>query len=424
METDAFRTIHVEGEDGHMNSPERTEQQLLEEINRDLPRGVDWKGGAQRYVRELVARGGPSFRQWHLTKPFLGEPLAGEPLHGDASRPAVDPHVTYHELFGFLDVLLAADLPPGARVLDVGCGPGWTSHYLGKMGYTVLGLDLSEDMLELARTRVTAEPFPPHPRLQLDVRFVSHDIEAAPLGDEAGEPYDLALADSVLHHFLNPVAALRHLGESLRPGGLLAIIEGLHPEGAPLDAHNLAIMERYHTLERPYTRSQMSDILRLSGFAHHVFLHGVNGFVVDPNQPLAPGPVRAVLAAREAQALGRWAGLVWSGFHDEERDARGPFRWSRPTSGLVLDGRDLVLTFTSLAAGLGRPRHDVFISVEDALATVLHLTESEPEIRFRPGKLPPGSRLAFHSDFSFRPKLVGLNDDDRILAFQLRVSEA
>src|SRR5512137_2158757 len=161
----------------------RTEQEFLDEINRDLPPGVDWKAGAECYVRELVARGGPSFRQWHLTKPFLAEPLAGEPLHGDASRPAVDPDVTYHELFGFLNVVRAADPAPGARIIDVGCGPGWTSHLLGKMGYTVLGFDLSEEMLALARERVETEPFPPHPLTRLDVRFLCHDIEAAPLGD-------------------------------------------------------------------------------------------------------------------------------------------------------------------------------------------------------------------------------------------------
>lgn len=60
----------------------RTERELLDEINCDLPQGIDWKRGAERYVRELIARGGPSFRQWHLTKPFLGELLPGEPLHG------------------------------------------------------------------------------------------------------------------------------------------------------------------------------------------------------------------------------------------------------------------------------------------------------------------------------------------------------
>jgi SAM-dependent methyltransferase len=406
----------------------RTEQQLLEEINRELPGGVDWKRGAERYVRELIARGGPSFRQWHLTKPFLAEPLAGEPLHGDAGRPAVDPHVTYHELYGFLNVLRAADPPPGARILDVGCGPGWTSHFLGKMGYTVLGFDLSEEMLELARARVAAEPFPPHPRRTLDVRFVAHDIEAAPLGDEADGLHDLALFDSVLHHFHDPVAALRHVGQSLRPDAVVAIIEAFHPEGAPADPHNVAIMRRYHTIERPYTRSQLSDILRLSGFAHHVCLYGVNGLYTEHelDQPMAPGPTSAVLAAREARALGRWAGddVAYVGFHEEERDGRGPFRWARPSSGLVLDGRDYVLTFTSLAADLGRPRHDIFVSVEGELAATLHLTAGEREARFRPGRLRPGSRLAFHSDFSFCPKLVGMGPDGRILAFQLRLAPA
>ena len=242
----------------------RDEQQLFEEINRALPPGVDWKAGAGRYVRELVARGGPSFRQWHLTKPFLGEPLAGEPLHGDASRPAVDPDVTYHELFAFLNVVRAADPPPGARVLDVGCGPGWTSHYLGKMGYTVLGFDLSEEMLELARERVDAEPFPPYPRQRLDVRFVRHDIEAAPLGEQAGEPYDLALVDSVLHHFLDPVAALRHLARASARGRSWPSSRR-SSGGGPLDPANRAIMERYRTIERPYTASQLADILRLAG---------------------------------------------------------------------------------------------------------------------------------------------------------------
>ena len=183
-------------------------------------------------------------------------------------------------------------------------------------------------------------------------------------------------------------------------------------------------MERYHTLERPYTLSQMADILRLAGFEHNAFLYGVNGLCVEPDEPPAPGPSRAILAAREARALGRWGGLAWSGFHDEERDGRGPFRWARPSSGIVLDGRDLVLTFTSMAAGLGRPKHDVFVSVEGELATVVHLTPSEPEARFRPGRLPRGTRLAFHSDFSFCPKLLGMNADPRVLAFQLRIDEA
>ena len=406
----------------------RTEQELLEEINRPLPPGVDWKRGAVTYVNELVARGGPAFRHWHLTKPFLGEPLAGEPLHGDAGRPAVDPHVTYHELYGFLNVMRAVDPPPGARVLDVGCGPGWTSHFLGKMGYAVLGFDLCDSMLELARERVAAEPFPPRGPAGLDVRFVAHDIEAAPLGPKADGLYDLALIDSVLHHFENPIAALRHVGESLRPGAVLAIIEAFHPEGAAPDPHNLAIMERYHTIERPYTRRQLADVLRLSGFAHHVCLSGVNGLFAEYeiDHPLSPGATSAVLAARAAHDLGRFGTheVQYLGFHGEERDERGTFRWARAASELVLDGREHVLHFKSLAPGLGRSQHDVFVSVNGALGARLHLVEAGGEAVYRPGPLPAGTRLAFHSDFSFNPRLLGMSADDRVLAFQLRVVPA
>jgi SAM-dependent methyltransferase len=406
----------------------RTEEELLHEINRDLPAGVDWKCGAETYLRELVARGGAAFRQWHLTKPFLGEPLAGEPLHGDPARPAVDAHVTHHELHALFNVVRAADPPPRARILDVGCGPGWTSHYLGKMGFTVLGFDISEEMLEFARERVAKEPFPPHPKPRLDVSFLRHDIEAAPLAADAGGPFDLALVDSVLHHFLNPVAALRHLGESLRPGALVAVLESLRPEGAPHDAHNLEIMRRYHTIERPYTAEQMADVLRLSGFAHHVELRSVNGLFTagELAQPLAPGPVGAILASREAAALARWqaSGLVYGGFHDEEHDGRGPFRWARPQCGLALDGRELVLSLASLAPELGHERHDVFVSVDGRLATTLRFTPAARELDFRPGPLLAGSQLTFHSSFSFCPKLLGMNDDARVLAFQLRVAPA
>ena len=38
-----------------------------------------------------------------------------------------------------------------ARVLDLGCGTGWTSTFLALRGYTVVGQDIAPDMLSLAR---------------------------------------------------------------------------------------------------------------------------------------------------------------------------------------------------------------------------------------------------------------------------------
>lgn len=59
-----------------------------------------------------------------------------------------------------LDRLLDAfvsRLPPGARVLDLGCGPGRDTDHLRARGLDAFGIDLSIGMLQEARRRVTWE---------------------------------------------------------------------------------------------------------------------------------------------------------------------------------------------------------------------------------------------------------------------------
>src|SRR5438067_4814328 len=83
-----------------------------------------------------------------------------------------------------------ADLPPGGLVLDAGCGPGLVSAALLAAGFRVVGVDLSREMIERARTRCA----PSGPRaafFQLSV----FDPAVDPLG-----PFDAALSRYVLHH--------------------------------------------------------------------------------------------------------------------------------------------------------------------------------------------------------------------------------
>ena len=42
-------------------------------------------------------------------------------------------------------------LAPGMRVLDVGCGPGRHAHALARAGVEVVGVDISERFIDLAR---------------------------------------------------------------------------------------------------------------------------------------------------------------------------------------------------------------------------------------------------------------------------------
>lgn len=62
----------------------------------------------------------------------------------------------------------ALELEPGRRVLDVGCGPGRHALALARRGIEVLGIDLSEDFVALARNAAESE--------DLSARFEVGDV--------------------------------------------------------------------------------------------------------------------------------------------------------------------------------------------------------------------------------------------------------
>lgn len=55
---------------------------------------------------------------------------------------------TVQEVDFLLEVI---NLPPGARVLDVGCGAGRHSLELARRGYRPFGVDISPGLIEVAR---------------------------------------------------------------------------------------------------------------------------------------------------------------------------------------------------------------------------------------------------------------------------------
>ena len=111
----------------------------------------------------------------------------------------------------------AADLEPGDRVLDIGCGSGATTMALaarvGPTG-TVSGVDLSEEMLaparaEAKRTAVT------------NVRFELGDAQIHPFPSAA---FDVAYSRFGVMFFADPAAAFANIGRALAPGGRLAFV--------------------------------------------------------------------------------------------------------------------------------------------------------------------------------------------------------
>src|SRR5262245_52517412 len=103
----------------------------------------------------------------------------------------------------------AAAVQPGERVLDVGCGAGQTTLEAAHVAGHVLGVDVSERMLERARRRAAGAA---------NVEFVLADAQVHAF--EQGS-FDVAISRCGLMFFADPVAAFANIRRALRPGGRL-----------------------------------------------------------------------------------------------------------------------------------------------------------------------------------------------------------
>jgi SAM-dependent methyltransferase len=249
-------------------APAPEEQAFLTWLNGNLPQGVDWQQGALDYIAaRLSEENGEVTRRFHLTKPFYS-------VTGDAPINQQLYEFT-REISHFLNVIGLLAVSPQTRFLDVACGSGWWTHFLSKLSLSVVGIDISPDMLALTEERLRLDGIPTPESDTFDrVKLLLHNMEAGPLAAE--HHCDVAVLESALHHFVNPIQTLRNIADSLSDDGLIVILE-LSSDGNG-DPNYYEVMERYDTLERPYTRDQLLAILQFAGLAEYQFFYPMNGF--------------------------------------------------------------------------------------------------------------------------------------------------
>ena len=121
--------------------------------------------------------------------------------------------IPYDDVAAYLDTQLQQYHPDVTRVLDLACGTGTLTLALAQHGYTMMGLDISPQMLALARKKTAAAG--------ATVPYMCQDI---------GHAYDVAPVEAIIcfyggFNFLSSTSALQQAFqqayETLRPGGLL-----------------------------------------------------------------------------------------------------------------------------------------------------------------------------------------------------------
>lgn len=114
--------------------------------------------------------------------------------------------------------LESADLSPGMRVVEIGCGSGniacWVAEQVGPEG-SVLGIDISPEQVEQARLQAES-------RGLTNVEFQVADAYSPKLPEAT---FDLAYCRLVLMHLTRPADALAAMQQLVRPGGVVACEE-------------------------------------------------------------------------------------------------------------------------------------------------------------------------------------------------------
>ena len=112
-------------------------------------------------------------------------------------------------------VVSESGLPEGARVLDMACGTGAQSIAFAKSGFSVVGVDLSPDMLARAKRKIGKE---------YDVTFLCQDASSVPYADSH---FDLSTISFGLHDMPEEIggAVLKEMRRVTKPNGKIVIVD-------------------------------------------------------------------------------------------------------------------------------------------------------------------------------------------------------
>ncbi len=140
-------------------------------------------------------------------------------------------------------------IKPGGLILDAGCGPGRDSRLLTERGFNVIGVDLSKELLKIAK------------RMNPKTRFICADIRELPFKDNY---FDGVWCSAVLLHFetIEDVKkALKEMYRVLKPGGIIFI-----SVKKQLGKNKTEYVEDEDTGEprffRYFTKEEMEDLLK------------------------------------------------------------------------------------------------------------------------------------------------------------------
>jgi SAM-dependent methyltransferase len=175
-----------------------------------------------------------------------------------------------------------ANLRPGMRVLEIGCGSGMFTAMFAQTGAQLIAVDISPDLIALAKAR----KLPSDQVRFFEKRFEDCDVDG---------PFDAIIGSSVLHH-LEINAAVSRIRSLLKPGGVMSFAEPnmLNPQ---------VFLERTFRQWFPYVSPDEIALVR-SSFRKQLIDQGFTDVAITPFDWLHPATPDSTIGL--VQAVGWW----------------------------------------------------------------------------------------------------------------------
>lgn len=141
-------------------------------------------------------------------------------------------------------ILDSCAVSEGKAILDVACGTGvMVPFYLERKVDSVLGVDMSDRMIEIAREKFTGNE---------KVSFICADVF-----DVKDQLFDCIVVYNSLPHFEDPEKLVCHLSQLLKEGGHLTIAHGASRERINMHHNNVMYVSR-----KLLAMEELSDIFQ------------------------------------------------------------------------------------------------------------------------------------------------------------------
>ena len=160
------------------------------------------------------------------------------------------------------------------RILDSGCGPGIVSRFLSKKVHEVVGLDLTNEMLRIAKEEAVKNAIS-------NCKWVTGDMTNLPFENQS---FDGAVTRYTFHHLQAPQEALRELARVTKKGSRIVVVDAT-PLPSKQAAYNAFEILRDPSHTKALTSSELKSLgdaipaLEMIGTADSVLTLDAEGLV-------------------------------------------------------------------------------------------------------------------------------------------------